>query len=139
MELGTATLFLSDLGPGSFTGVRVGVTLAKTLAYAQQARVGGASSFDLIDPERTVVLPSKKGEWFIRRPGSSPVKAEQFPEEEFVGFGPGIEAPVYPSASRFGALLEGIQSLEPELLVPGYLTEPAISKPKQPYTQTRAQ
>jgi tRNA threonylcarbamoyladenosine biosynthesis protein TsaB len=34
-------VWAADLGPGSFTGVKVGVTLAKTLAYAMGKRAAG--------------------------------------------------------------------------------------------------
>ena len=37
-----------DLGPGSFTGVRIGVTCAKTLAFALGIPVAGASSLDVL-------------------------------------------------------------------------------------------
>jgi tRNA threonylcarbamoyladenosine biosynthesis protein TsaB len=129
LSLESATAFGADLGPGSFTGVRVGVTLAKTLAFAQVAQCFGASSFDLISRAETVVLPSKKGEWFVRRVGEPPIKTTDMPSSSFVGFGPSVEGPVYPHASRF----EKTELIMPEKLLPAYLTEPAISQPNKPY------
>src|SRR5688572_22548430 len=35
-------------GPGSFTGLRVGVTTAKTLAYALEAEVLGVDTLDVV-------------------------------------------------------------------------------------------
>jgi tRNA threonylcarbamoyladenosine biosynthesis protein TsaB len=158
VRLQEVELFLADLGPGSFTGVRVGVTLAKTLAFALTSPgaptlagslaegaalgrptsaspdAGGADAFDLISPTRTVVLPSKRGEWFVRSPGSPPIRASELPNSDFVGYGPGLE-PTYPHAARFEALLSKIQRVAPELLVPAYLIEPSISQPKRAYTQ----
>jgi len=133
LTLSQATLFLVDLGPGSFTGVKVGVTIAKTLAYAEGKMCGGATSFDLISSEETVVLPSKRGEWFVRVPNAAPVRTTELPEGDFKGFGPGIENSCYPSAKRFADLLAGIVAVKPELLVPNYLIEPSISQPKTPY------
>lgn len=138
-ELSDVTLFLSDLGPGSFTGVRVGVTLAKTLAFAVGAKAGGSSAFDLIDPHGVVVLPSKRGEWFVRRPGQQPERGASLPAEEFVGFGPGIDLPIYPDAVRFSALVANLGPVEPEALLPLYLIEPSISTPKKPYGAAVAQ
>lgn len=125
--------FASDLGPGSFTGVKVGVTLAKTLAFAVGGKATGASSFDLIDPSRDVVFPSKRGEWFVRRPGQPPIRQPSLPEGPFVGYGEGIAEPLYPHASGFSKLLTELVPLEPERLMPEYLMEPSISVPKQPY------
>ena len=133
LTLADATLFLSDLGPGSFTGVKVGVTLAKTLAFAQTKPAGGAQSFELIDPDGLVVLPSKKGEWFVREPGQEPVRQPDLPAKDFKGYGTGIDDPTYPRAERFATLLSRIIPIEPERLVPEYLIEPSISKPKVPY------
>ncbi|MCH8980379.1 MAG: tRNA (adenosine(37)-N6)-threonylcarbamoyltransferase complex dimerization subunit type 1 TsaB, partial [Armatimonadetes bacterium] len=90
-KLEEAELFAADLGPGSFTGVRVGVTVCKTMAYACDVQVVGADAFDLIDPERPVAIPSRKGEHFLRLPGSAPVVVRDLPEG-VVGYGPAFEA-----------------------------------------------
>jgi tRNA threonylcarbamoyladenosine biosynthesis protein TsaB len=133
-SLGEVRLFLADLGPGSFTGVRVGVTLAKTLAFACSARTGGADSFDLIDPGRTVVLPSRRGEYFVRRPGSPPERNLEPPDDPFRGYGAGAaDGWEYPHAARFEALLSKILPSDPQELLPAYLIEPSISTPKKPY------
>jgi hypothetical protein len=121
-------LFLADLGPGSFTGVRVGVTLAKTLAYANGVKAGGATAFDLVDPSGAVALPSKRGEWFVRQPGEAPYRTQELPPGDIRGI-----APDYPNASRFLALLDRIEPVDPEQLVPAYLIEPSISLPKKPF------
>lgn len=133
-DLSTVTLFLADLGPGSFTGVRVGVTLAKTLAFARGVKVGGVDSFDLIAPDRTVALPSKKGEYFIRRVGQEAVRQVERPEESMEGFGLWFEGmEIFPEAARFGPMIARIAVIEPEALVPAYLIEPSITMPKTPY------
>lgn len=129
-QLGDATLFLADLGPGSFTGVKVAVTLAKTFALAHQVKASGANSFDLIDPESVVAFPSKRGEWFVRVPRQAVIRQSEYPEVAFVGFGPGVDSPTYPDASRFAALLDKLTLVDPEQLLPNYLIEPAISQPK---------
>jgi len=129
-SLSDAELFLSDLGPGSFNGVKVGVTLAKSLAFAFGKRAGGARSFDLIAKDKAVAFPSKRGEWFFRSVGREPVRLQELPCEEFIGFGPGIDPLIYPRAEKFSTLLDQIQPVAPELLVPEYLIEPSISQPK---------
>jgi len=139
LRLPEAELFLADLGPGSFTGVRVGVTLAKTFAFALGLKAGGADAFDLVDPNRNVVLPSKRGEWFLRAPGRPPVRTTILPESDWVGVGAGLSDQTYPDAARFGLLLASIRPVEPESLVPAYLIEPSISVPKKPYGGAIAQ
>ncbi len=129
--------FAADLGPGSFTGVRVGVTLAKTLAYLHGAMASGADSFDLIDPNGVVVLPSKKGEHFIRVPGEPPFRSQEMPTGAFEGYGFGGEDH-FPSAKGFAKLVGSLKLIEPERLVPEYLIEPSISVPKRPFGEVRA-
>jgi tRNA threonylcarbamoyladenosine biosynthesis protein TsaB len=132
-NLTDARLFVADLGPGSFTGVRVGVTLAKTFAFTHGVNAAGADAFDLIDDGQTVVISNKRGEWFLRRPGASALVVDVLPADEFLGYGTGFEQQTYPDAARFGALLPYLHPVEPELLVPAYLVEPSISLPKKPY------
>lgn len=53
-------VFCCCLGPGSFTGIRIGVATAKALAYALNKRVLGVTSFDVLAynniDERSVAL-----------------------------------------------------------------------------------
>jgi len=129
-------LFAADIGPGSFTGVRVGVTLMKCFGYLWEKPVAGASSFDLISTESTVVFPSKKGEFFVRRAGEEAIRTSSLPAEPFVGFGPGIDAPVRPNAVGFVSLMLRIKPMAPMNFVPLYLIEPSISTPKTPFPLT---
>lgn len=132
VSLSDVSLFVADVGPGSFTGTRVGVVLAKTLAFAQSAKAAGIPSFDLISPNELVAVPSRKGEYFIRAPGKAPVRSSEVPEGA-VGYGPAFTEPLFPNPSACGSLLNGLAVLEPERLVPEYLMEPSISQPKSPY------
>lgn len=121
-----------DVGPGGFTGVRVGVTMAKTFAWARRLELFTATSFDLVQVDRTVVVPSKKGEWFVREPGREPFAFRGDPPPDAIGYGPGIADPVYPSAARLGHLIALAEPVDPYTLVPAYFAEPSISVPKDP-------
>lgn len=141
-DLSSIDAFLADLGPGSFTGTRVGVTLAKSLGYAHGKPCGGFSSFDFISKNQVVVFPSKRGEWFVRVPSQGVIRTEEtigelrdrFPE--IVGFGPGVEPACYPAAENVRALLSEIVLMSPAELLPLYLIEPSISTPKNPIGYT---
>ena len=132
-ELRECTLFCADIGPGSFIGSRVGVTLAKSFAFACGVQAAGATSFDLIDQHQTVILPSKKGEFFVRPVGEEAFRTGEIPNKPYTGYGPGIENQVVPQASRIASLLRQLDPVEPEFLLPKYLIEPSISTPKKPY------
>ncbi len=75
----SADLSVSDLdavvvalGPGSFTGLRIGLAAAKGLAEAGGLPMVGISLFDLAarllrqqQPPAYVLIPSRKGEWYV--------------------------------------------------------------------------
>jgi len=129
-------LFAADLGPGSFTGVRVGVVIAKTLAWSVGGRCIGADAFDLISPSRAVFLPSRKNEFFLRLPGQAPVRVAELPEDA-VGYGHG-EPQSFPEARNFQAISGVLTPMPPEELVPAYLIEPSISTPNKPLARVQA-
>jgi tRNA threonylcarbamoyladenosine biosynthesis protein TsaB len=64
------------LGPGSFTGVKIGVMAAKTLAWSRNIRIVGVGSLDAVASSAPtdcglgvsliVVVPSTRGEAYLR-------------------------------------------------------------------------
>ena len=80
MGLDAVTGYAVGLGPGSFTGLRIGLATVKALAYAQRVPVGGASSLAALaldGPEGAPLLPAlvaRKGEVYVgfyRREGQT--------------------------------------------------------------------
>ena len=132
VELCDVKLFGADIGPGSFTGVRVGVTLAKTLAMTQNCQCVGATAFDLIDPKAAAAISAKKGYALVRQPGHSPeiVPVEQ--AMEILGYFPGKPEIVYPNASKAANILSELVRVSPFDFLPEYVFEPSISQAKNP-------
>ena len=74
-EKGKADRVVAALGPGSFTGVRVGVATARALAFAWGAQIAGYPTLALIaamardeigDENIAVAMPGGHGEWFVQ-------------------------------------------------------------------------
>lgn len=69
-QIGEVDAFAVDLGPGSFTGTRVGVMTAKTFAQVHAKPIVGVCSLDILAAEYTfiphqvvcAVIPARKGE-----------------------------------------------------------------------------
>jgi tRNA threonylcarbamoyl adenosine modification protein YeaZ len=69
---------LVDCGPGSFTGVRVGLAAAHGLAIGWSVPISGYSSMALIaaasgEPEVAVALTGGHGELFVQNYGGDPI------------------------------------------------------------------
>ncbi|MGX7952226.1 tRNA (adenosine(37)-N6)-threonylcarbamoyltransferase complex dimerization subunit type 1 TsaB [Tsuneonella sp. HG249] len=74
-DRGRAETILVSLGPGSFTGVRIGVAVAGALAIAWKAKVAGYPTLALVaamalkdrtEDRATVCMVGGHGEWFIQ-------------------------------------------------------------------------
>lgn len=120
------------LGPGSFTGIRVGVTVAKTLAYARGLDLIGVPSMDVLVQNTpagieqvAVVMNAKRGTVYtgrFERDASSPIGFTELgtrdlvPSEDVIAWGLPVIAE-QGAADGFDGLAEG------QLLIQGDSTE----------------
>lgn len=127
---GRADDILVDVGPGSFTGIRVGIAAARALGLGWSVPVRGYSSLALIaaaafsevdaDP-LAVVLEGGHGEVFMQGFAASPLK----PTEPLASLRP--EAAIAALAGRMavGNGVRWLTPLQPELLTREALPEAA--------------
>lgn len=131
IALSEAKGFVADLGPGSLTGVKVGVTLVKTWGFALGVKVSGISAFDLVSTNEPVVISARRGEYFVRLPGQSP-RVLSSDDLSQAGLEFDVNNKPIPLASRGIDLTNALSWVEPELLVPLYLSAPLVSTAKKP-------
>jgi tRNA threonylcarbamoyladenosine biosynthesis protein TsaB len=115
LRVGDIEVIAVGLGPGSYTGLRVGLTAAKTLAYATGASLLGLDSLEAI----ALNAPAE----FARISVIADAQHGQLYVADF-----GREAPAGPllrrRATRIESLLAWLAGLEPDTLVlgPGLLS-----------------
>lgn len=87
---GVADRILVSLGPGSFTGVRIGLAAARALGLAWNAEVLGYPTLALMAAQApsgpvTVCMNGGHGEWFVQN-----FNAQRCPEDEVRSLAPEI-------------------------------------------------
>lgn len=130
VPLNAIQLFAADVGPGSFVGTRVGVMVAKTLAYSLGTQCAELSAFELMPSGVPLVIPFRRGEAFLKLPGEEPTIVSEWPANA-VGYLPDTEPRTYPLAhvARVGFL----KPVDPVHLLPHHGAQPSISLPKTPF------
>lgn len=150
------------IGPGSFTGLRVGATIANGIGYANKVGVGGMSEFDLVSKlyGRTdlIVLDARRGELFVKSTLTQPSVMSIDKLERMISKGdriyvdtPELVGLLHPKLKRAGTILIGPIKLEDRLtclmtqklpktyhqLLPLYLREANITLSKRPKIRSK--
>ncbi|GHV18678.1 hypothetical protein FACS189425_07930 [Clostridia bacterium] len=98
MEPADVDIFAATVGPGSYTGLRIGVATARALAYGSGARAMGISTLELMQKgEATPVIDARNGAVFALVDGEHKrVSLEEMEGRELV----------YPFAGKWSGICE---------------------------------
>ena len=121
-QLADIELIAVDVGPGLFTGLRVGVATAKALASALHVPIVPCSSLELLAAPHlaaretvAAVVDARRGEVFWRLFGPEPSgEARVGPPEELAGLLSAVGRPVIAAgdgARRYSPILEEIEGV----------------------------
>lgn len=161
-ERGRAERIVVSRGPGSFTGVRIGLAAARALALAWNAEIAGYPTLALVaamareqtgTEDVTVAMTGGHGEWFVQEfgVGGGPIRelASRKPEdaantamanlvagtqaEALVALrGNGTALPLYPDARQFPLLSTALVTSD---LSPLYGRAPDARLPTSPSSE----
>ena len=121
LNVGEIRCFAAASGPGSFTGVRVGLAAAKGLAEAAGARAQGISNLQALADcgtasLRAVLADARRGEVYcaVFDAELRPVKAEAVMRlgDFLAALPPGTQEVICPDAAPFASVLEHLRVVE---------------------------
>ncbi len=136
LQMADLAAVVTGLGPGPFTGLRVGVVTAMTLADARGLPVVGVCSLDAVgDGPRTVVTDARRREVYWARYDASGVRVDGpgvVRPEELAVPGPYVGDPAF--ADRLGAPVDPADVTTAGLLraAAAQLANPASAPPLVP-------
>jgi tRNA threonylcarbamoyl adenosine modification protein YeaZ len=115
-----------DVGPGSFTGVRVGLSTIKGIAFATGAEVVGVTAFDALGAG-DALLDAGKGEVYYRIGGEMGHAPRDTLRDRL---GAGVIGPgALPRAEGVGRAALGRAPDDIDRLAPLYVRAPDLTKP----------
>ncbi len=128
------TKVVIDVGPGSFSGIKIGTTYAKILAYTRNVPICSISSFHLVDNINPVAIPIRSNLFLLKNPGSEEiVEHPSFPSnvKDVKGYGRDVQDSYYPLAENLAHCKEFICEENLFNINMQYKVMPNISTPKK--------